>query len=126
MSDSLLPHGLQLTRLLCPWDFPGKSTGVGCHHQTLAITRKSHRVKDAWFQMSIPSLLVGSFISAHYLLSLRIGFLFCKMEFNIYLSTLLFCGLSEIKISTTVCRTYSSVLLTSFTNGYFATSCAQP
>ena len=19
------------TRLLCPWDFPGKSTGVGCH-----------------------------------------------------------------------------------------------
>ena len=25
------PHGLQPTRLLCPWDFPGKSTGVGCH-----------------------------------------------------------------------------------------------
>ena len=23
--------GLQATRLLCPWDFPGKSTGVGCH-----------------------------------------------------------------------------------------------
>ena len=31
MSDSLRPHGLQPTRLLCPWDFPGKSTGVGCH-----------------------------------------------------------------------------------------------
>ena len=28
---SLWPHGLQPTRLLCPWDFPGKSTGVGCH-----------------------------------------------------------------------------------------------
>ena len=28
---TLLPHGLQLTRLLHPWDFPGKSTGVGCH-----------------------------------------------------------------------------------------------
>ena len=27
--DSLRPHGLQPTRLLCPWDFPG--TGVGCH-----------------------------------------------------------------------------------------------
>ena len=25
------PHGLQPTRLLPPWDFPGKSTGVGCH-----------------------------------------------------------------------------------------------
>ena len=25
------PIGLQPTRLLHPWDFPGKSTGVGCH-----------------------------------------------------------------------------------------------
>ena len=24
-------HGLQPTRLLRPWDFPGKNTGVGCH-----------------------------------------------------------------------------------------------
>ena len=24
-------HGLQPTSLLPPWDFPGKSTGVGCH-----------------------------------------------------------------------------------------------
>ena len=31
MSDSWQPHGLQPTRLLHPWDFPGKSTGVGCH-----------------------------------------------------------------------------------------------
>ena len=31
MSDSLQPHGLQPTTLLCPWDFPGKSTGAGCH-----------------------------------------------------------------------------------------------
>ena len=31
VSDSSRPHGLQSTRLLCPWDFPGKSTGVGCH-----------------------------------------------------------------------------------------------
>ena len=23
------PHGLQPTRLLCPWEFPGKGTGVG-------------------------------------------------------------------------------------------------
>ena len=28
MSDSLGPHGLQSTRLLCPWDFPDKNTGV--------------------------------------------------------------------------------------------------
>ena len=31
MSDSSQPHGLQPTRCLRPWDFPGKSTGVGCH-----------------------------------------------------------------------------------------------
>ena len=31
MSDSVRPHGLQPIRLLRPWDFPGKSTGVGCH-----------------------------------------------------------------------------------------------
>ena len=30
-SDSVRPHGLQPTRLLCPWDSPGKNTGVGCH-----------------------------------------------------------------------------------------------
>ena len=28
---SLWSHGLQPTRLLYPWDSPGKNTGVGCH-----------------------------------------------------------------------------------------------
>ena len=31
----LQPYGLQPTRLLHPWDFPGKSTGVGCHRLLL-------------------------------------------------------------------------------------------
>ena len=31
MLDSLRPHELQPTRLLYPWDSPGKNTGVGCH-----------------------------------------------------------------------------------------------
>ena len=31
VSNSSRPHGLQPTRLFCPWDFPAKSTGVGCH-----------------------------------------------------------------------------------------------
>ena len=30
MFDSLQPHGLQPTRLLCPCDFPSENTGVGC------------------------------------------------------------------------------------------------
>ena len=37
MSDSLLPHGLYPTRLFHPWDFPGKSTEVGCHFILLCI-----------------------------------------------------------------------------------------
>ena len=31
VSESLRPHGLQPTRLLYPWKFPGKSPGVWCH-----------------------------------------------------------------------------------------------
>ena len=31
MSNSSRPHGLQPIRLLRPWNFPGKSTGVGCN-----------------------------------------------------------------------------------------------
>ena len=31
VSDSLWSHRLQPARLLCPWDSPGKNTGVGCH-----------------------------------------------------------------------------------------------
>ena len=31
MSNSLRPYELYLTRLLCPWDSPGKNSGVGCH-----------------------------------------------------------------------------------------------
>ena len=29
--NSLQPHGLKPTRLLCPRDFPGKNIGKGCH-----------------------------------------------------------------------------------------------
>ena len=31
VSDSVWLHGLQPTRLLCPWNSPGKNTGVGSH-----------------------------------------------------------------------------------------------
>ena len=44
MSNSLWPSGLQLTRRLCPWDFPGKNTGVGCHFllQGIFLTQGSN------------------------------------------------------------------------------------
>ena len=31
VSDSSWPRRQQPTRLFCPWDSPGKNTGVGCH-----------------------------------------------------------------------------------------------
>ena len=31
VSNFLRPRGLKPTRLLCPWDFPGKCTGVSFH-----------------------------------------------------------------------------------------------
>ena len=37
MSDSLCPHGLYFARLLCPWDFPGKKTELGCQFPFQAI-----------------------------------------------------------------------------------------
>ena len=30
VSNSYQPQGLQPTRVLCPWNSPGKNTGVGC------------------------------------------------------------------------------------------------
>ena len=41
MSDSVRPHRRQPTRLLCPWDSPGKNTGVGCHFLLQCMKVKS-------------------------------------------------------------------------------------
>ena len=40
----LRPHGLQPTTLLCPWDFPSKNSGVGCHFllQVIFLTQESN------------------------------------------------------------------------------------
>ena len=41
MSNSVRPHRRQPTRLLCPWDSPGKNTGVGCHFLLQCMKVKS-------------------------------------------------------------------------------------
>ena len=35
-------------RLLCPWDFPGKSTGVGCHCLLLKFVCSQTNVCEAF------------------------------------------------------------------------------
>ena len=41
MSDSVQPHRRQPNRLHCPWDSPGKNTGVGCHFLLQCMKVKS-------------------------------------------------------------------------------------
>jgi len=41
VSDSVRPHRQQPTRLPCPWDSPGKNTGVGCHFLLQCMKVKS-------------------------------------------------------------------------------------
>ena len=65
MADPQQPHGLGPSRLLCPRDFPGKSTGVGCHcllpslpyilpFHTVHGVLKARMLK--WFAISFSSL----------------------------------------------------------------------
>ena len=68
VSDPQQPHGLQPTRLLRPWDFPGKSTGVGCHLACLALFKSGKDYvemwtvecgwKGCWFRSSLASIQV--------------------------------------------------------------------
>ena len=41
MSDSVRPQRRKPTRLPCPWDSPGKNTGVGCHFLLQCMKVKS-------------------------------------------------------------------------------------
>ena len=41
------PHGSQLTRFLRPWDFPGKSAGVGCHRLLRKVKIQLYKSMDA-------------------------------------------------------------------------------
>ena len=56
MFDSLRSHGLQPGRLLCPWNFPGKNTGAGCHFllQGIFLTQGSNSCISRWILLAAP------------------------------------------------------------------------
>ena len=62
MSDSLRPTGLWPTRLLCPWDLPGKNAGVGCHSlfQGIFLTQRLNPLLVHWQVDSLPLSHLGS------------------------------------------------------------------
>ena len=53
VSDPLGPHGLQPARRPCPWGFPGKKTGVGCHYPLQGI------LPDPRIELASPALTGG-------------------------------------------------------------------
>ena len=59
-SRSVMSYGLQPTRLLHPWDFPGNSTGVGCHWLYLPLTSDKHRFAELSNCLLLAPLILGN------------------------------------------------------------------
>ena len=73
VSDSVRPHRWQPTRIPCPWDSPGKNTGVGCHFLLQCMKVKSEsEVAQSCLTLSDPMdwSLPGS--SAHGIFQARV------------------------------------------------------
>ena len=68
VSDPQRPHGLQPTRLLCPWDFPGRSTGVGCRCHFHPVSAPLKCRNRALHGTSVYRLELGSWIHCPYCL----------------------------------------------------------
>jgi len=72
MSDSVRLHRWQPIRLLCPWDSPGKNTGVGCHFllQCMKVKSESEVAQSCPTQDPMDWSLSGS--SVHGIFQARI------------------------------------------------------
>ena len=101
MSDSVQPHRWQPTRLPCPWDSPGKNTGVGCHFLLQCMKVKS----ESEVTQSCPTLgdpmdcsLSGS--SVHGIFQARVlewgAIAFSKMQSSVYQSLSFFAKIKLI------------------------------
>ena len=67
MFDSVWPHGLKPSRLLCPWDSPGKNTGVDCHAllQRIFLTQGPNLHLLLWWADSLPLAPPGKPLIVH-------------------------------------------------------------
>ena len=74
---TLRSYGLWPARLLCPWNFPGKNTGVGCHFllQRIFLTQVSNlgllRLLN-WREDSLPLSPQGNPLHFHQALNMRL------------------------------------------------------
>ena len=60
VSNSLQPQGLLPIRLLCPWNFSGKNTGVGCHFLTYMQSASCEML--SWMKHKLESRLPGEIL----------------------------------------------------------------
>ena len=88
MSDSVRPHRWQPTRLPCPWDSPGKNTGVGCHLllQCIKVKSKSEVAQSCPtlsdpMDCSLPGSSVHGIFQARVLEWGAIAFSICKYKY---------------------------------------------
>ena len=71
-SNALQPRKLKPARLHCPWDSPGKNTGVGCHFllrgifptQGLKLSLASPVLASRFFTTVLPGKPLRDYISA--------------------------------------------------------------
>ena len=82
MSDSLQPLGLLTTRFICPWDFPGKNIGVGCHFffQGIFPIQGSNLHLLHCQAYSLPLSHLGSMIIFYFILNFKIFFVMKKLH----------------------------------------------
>ena len=103
-SGSVVSHSfvnffqLQPSRLLCPWDSPGKNTEVGCHFllQGIFPTQGSNQCLLHW---QVDSLLLSHLGGPKRLLtSLFSNYIYCETEFPSHLATkTIYCNLLNTK-----------------------------
>ena len=62
LSDSLQLNRLQPSRFLCPWDFPGKNTGVG-YHFLLQLPQILLQIISSGFDLEVFALYRGSWVT---------------------------------------------------------------
>ena len=73
MFNSVRPHRWQPTKLPCPWDSPGKNTGVGCHFLLRCMKVKSEsEVAQSCLTLSDPMDCSPSGSSAHGIFQARV------------------------------------------------------
>ena len=72
VSDSVRPHRRQPTRLPCPWDSPGKNTGVGCYFPQCVKVKSESEVAQSSPTLRDPMNRSLSGSSAHGIFQARV------------------------------------------------------